>query len=172
MMSIPPLPEAARAESSASVFEDFVDDAAISSLISSMPIAESVAWESRPPQPAAEDYAGWMVPERKAPRFLIKERPRRRNQPRRAQGTAQAEPGIGLPHRGPHRWWLASLAGATSTLLFAGLLFYLSENRRPHEAAASAPAPLFVLTPLPAESSAEEETAGGDFEIFNVSSVR
>ena len=38
------------------------------------------------------------------------------------------EPGLGDPHHGSHRWWLAGLAGALSTMLFSLLLLTLSSR--------------------------------------------
>lgn len=43
------------------------------------------------------------------------------------------EPGLGEPHHGSHRWWLAGLAGALSTLLFSLLLLSLSSRGRVSE---------------------------------------
>lgn len=45
---------------------------------------------------------------------------------RRASPPEIEEPGIGQPHRGSHRWWLAGLAGVFSTVLFSILLVSLS----------------------------------------------
>jgi len=52
------------------------------------------------------------------------------------------EPGLSEPHQGSHRWWLAGLAGALSTLLFSLLLLSLSSrNQQMEEQFSSAPAP-------------------------------
>ncbi len=46
--------------------------------------------------------------------------------PRRPDPPLLNEPGLGTPHSGNHRWWLAGLAGAFSTLLFSLVLVNLS----------------------------------------------
>ncbi len=47
---------------------------------------------------------------------------------RRATPPVIDEPGIGTPHTGNHRWWLAGLAGVLSTLLFSLLLLTLAQR--------------------------------------------
>ena len=50
---------------------------------------------------------------------------------RRATPPSWDEPGIGEPHRGEHRWWVAGLVGALSTILFSAVLFSLSTRAVP-----------------------------------------
>jgi hypothetical protein len=70
------------------------------------------------------DFAGWCLSESlplhatRAPLEI----------PRRAALPELEEPGLGEPHHGSHRWWLAGLAGALSTLLFSLLLLSLSSR--------------------------------------------
>ncbi len=35
------------------------------------------------------------------------------------------EPGLGEPHEGRHRWWIAAAAGAASTVILSLLFFHL-----------------------------------------------
>ena len=51
---------------------------------------------------------------------------------RRAAPPVATEPGLGAPHLGSHRWWLAGLAGALSTMLFSVLLLSLSSRPGAH----------------------------------------
>ena len=72
------------------------------------------------------DFAGWCLSEAlplhatRAPLEIT----------RRAALPELDEPGLGEPHHGSHRWWLAGLAGALSTLLFSLLLLSLSSRGR------------------------------------------
>ena len=65
------------------------------------------------------DFAGWCLSSTLPSRAT--EAPARRPTP-----PALEESGIGPPHTGSHRWWLAGVAGAFSTLLASLLLFTLS----------------------------------------------
>lgn len=79
---------------------------------------------------------------------------------RRATPPAIEEPGIGAPHLGSHRWWLAGLAGVLSTMLFSVLLLTLAHRPgmvvAPHSLSQSKSVP--VTTPE-APRSAPELTA-------------
>ena len=70
------------------------------------------------------------------------------------------EPGLGAPHSGNHRWWLAGLAGIISTFLICTLLFSLSSRPGIPFETLFAPKPIQAATPLqlngpPAKASAE-----------------
>lgn len=47
---------------------------------------------------------------------------------RRAAPPMVEEPGLGSPHLGNHRWWVAGLAGVLSTMLFSLLLLTLASR--------------------------------------------
>ena len=67
------------------------------------------------------DFAGWSLSSRlpaRATEVLI----------RRAAPPVLEEYGIGQPHAGAHRWWLAGVAGVFSTMLISLLLFTLSSR--------------------------------------------
>lgn len=73
------------------------------------------------------DYAGWCLkdalpahaPEIARPLAL-------ETTPRRPAPPTLGEPGIGEPHSGSHRWWLAGFAGVLSTVVVTVLLHSLS----------------------------------------------
>jgi hypothetical protein len=67
------------------------------------------------PAPSAATIPARTVPEDAAPPPL-----------RRPAEPSLEEPGIGMCHRGSHRWWLAGLAGFVFTLLASVLLLSLS----------------------------------------------
>lgn len=98
------------------------------------------------------DFAGWNLAPPPQP-----EKRTRISQPihqpvaadRRAEPPALAEPGIGPPHHGDHRWWVAGLAGAFSTALFTTLLLTLSSRSIPlaEETIFAAPRPSAAQEP-------------------------
>ena len=107
--------------------EGFVDEALVSALMLG-PLSTS----RQSPHPAdlalaADDldFAGWQLSPQ--PRRIEipaeDEKPLRRPAPPRVE-----EPGLGSPHSGSHRWWLAGLAGILSTMLFSLLLVTLSSR--------------------------------------------
>ena len=74
------------------------------------------------------DYAGWQLSPARS--FRSCEVPPQVIDAivRRATPPSVEEPGIGIPHLGSHRWWLAGLAGVLSTMLFSILLISLSSR--------------------------------------------
>jgi hypothetical protein len=111
--------------------EDFVDDAVVMALVAG-PITQRNAPSSAELALAVDDmdFAGWCltpapaIPRDKPPHPLSSPAPSAPQS--RPAPPIQNEPGLGDPHRGNHRWWLAGLAGALSTLLFSLLLLSLS----------------------------------------------
>ena len=99
------------------------------------------------------DFAGWALPPRRSAA--------RAEVPRRPAPPVIAEPGLGSPHAGSHRWWMAGLAGILSSSLFSILLLHLSAKpgntieafNLPHAKAAAAPLP--AAAPVPAKSAPE-----------------
>lgn len=140
--------------------EGFVDEAVVLALISGPRHLRSTACHEDLALAADDlDFAGWQLPA--TPRARAAEIPPRVIDAivRRATPPVLEEPGIGAPHEGTHRWWLAGLAGAFSTMLFSLLLLSLS-SRQPvaHE---STPSPT-VATPAkpnPARTAAATEVA-------------
>lgn len=109
--------------------EDFVDDQVVLSLVAGTQVP-------RPTIPRSDlalssddtDFAGWSIPTphpRRQPAVPVDEF---NPQLRRPALPVLEEPGIGEPHRGSHRWWIAGLAGALSTMLFSLLLLTLSSR--------------------------------------------
>lgn len=73
------------------------------------------------------DFAGWSLPAEPTNRSVwVDNTPQRRAAPPELE-----EPGIGEPHRGSHRWWLAGLAGALSTMIFTLVLIAISNRPGP-----------------------------------------
>ena len=71
-----------------------------------------------------QDFAGWQLPSQP---IVVPSTP---------AGTEtrpcppSLESGIGNPHQGGHRWWLAGLAGALSTLIVSALLINLASRHQ------------------------------------------
>jgi hypothetical protein len=101
--------------------DGFVDDEVIASLIA---LPESYRTSSSPTDlilsSDENDFAGWSVP-RPSPFRAIAER-QALAVARMETTPEEAEPGIGQPHRGQHRWWIAAVAGV-STAMVLSLLF-------------------------------------------------
>lgn len=94
------------------------------------------------------DFAGWQVPAA-APWMAQDRNPAQDLPSRRPAPPSIREPGLGQPHSGAHRWWLAGLAGALSTMLFSLLLLTLAtrhdsdfEALFPQQKDSAAPAPV------------------------------
>ena len=113
--------------------EGFVDDEVVMALVAgpatqrNTPISAELAL-------AVDDmdFAGWCLTpappvsrDKPTPQFSspVVSQPQSRPAP-----PIQNEPGLDAPHSGSHRWWLAGLAGALSTLLFSLLLLSLSSR--------------------------------------------
>ncbi len=92
------------------------------------------------------DFAGWRLAP--APRTRGAEVPPQVIDAIVRRASPPLEPGLGSPHLGGHRWWLAGLAGALSTLLFSLLLLSLSSRTGVRLEPASAPS--VVASPAPA----------------------
>ena len=129
--------------------DGFVDDAVVLALLAG-PIQTRQLADSGDLVLSADDmdFAGWEL-SRSLPRHATEAvyRPKE-NAIRRAAPPELEEPGLGEPHRGNHRWWLAGLAGALSTMLFSVLLLSLSSR----DAADSED---FSVIRLPAKSQAD-----------------
>lgn len=150
---------------------DFVDEDVALSLIAGPVAPRGRVRHEDLALPADEsDFAGWNLgtaPERSqrpGKRMVpISETPAPETQ-RRAQPPAMVEPGIGQPHRGGHRWWIAGIAGALSTFLFTVLLLSLSSRSVPlsEEILFSAPrVPTAKPTARPAENAPEAPALTG-----------
>ena len=151
-LNLSPLPRLSseRGPGLAEVEKDgFVDEAVILALIAGPVIPRRLA-DARDLAlvPEAMDFAGWRLSAAlPAPSAIATTAPSEAFTRRPAPPTLE-ELGIGKPHRGSHRWWLAGLAGAISTLLFSVLLFSLSSP------ATSDSADLSIIR-IPAKSQVE-----------------
>lgn len=106
--------------------DGFVDDAVVLALMAG-PAMPRYQADSRGLALAADDmdFAGWCLSPTPPCQALPASA---ESATRRAAAPEIEEPGIGEPHCGSHRWWLAGLAGAFSTLLFTLLLLSLSSR--------------------------------------------
>lgn len=143
-LHLSPLPTLGSEETSsipAANRENFIDEAVVLALVAGpvtqreMPISSELALTVDD-----MDFAGWSLPQTPSTPAPSKPTPRAANPtPVPVMNTSrsrpappiQDEPGLGDPHRGNHRWWLAGLAGAVSTLLFSLLLLSLSSRSTP-----------------------------------------
>ncbi len=113
--------------------EGFVDEAVVSALVSGPQSSRSLPYPDDLILSVDDmDFAGWQLaaspPVRSAevPPHVIDAILRR------AAPPVVTEPGLGVPHLGSHRWWLAGLAGALSTMLFSVLLLSLASRSTGH----------------------------------------
>lgn len=109
--------------------EGFVDEAVVSALVTGPQSSRSQPYPDDLILSVDDmDFAGWQL----APStpFRGAEVPPQVIEAivRRATPPVAIEPGLGAPHMGSHRWWLAGLAGALSTMLFSVLLLSLSSR--------------------------------------------
>lgn len=126
-LNLRPLPSLRTEENggSAPTREGFVDETVVMALVSGR-------LTNRPPADPADlalavdgDFAGWCLP---GANFFEQEQAPPMMAASRRPSPPELEPGIGIPHQGSHRWWIAGLAGALCTLLFSALLLKLSEQ--------------------------------------------
>jgi len=116
--------------------DGFVDDAVIQAILAG-PVSPRHAIEPADLALAADDmdFAGWQLPKRKPTPFVdptlaqsLIEQPIRRAAEPVLEESEFGEPGLGEPHRGSHRWWIAGLAGGLTAMLFSVLLLTLSSR--------------------------------------------
>lgn len=150
-LALSPLPSA-RTEEESNLLqmerEGFVDEAVVAALVSGPRYQRSTAC----PEDLAlavddMDFAGWQLSQEMPPRGAEVPPQVIEAIVRRATPPAIREPGIGSPHRGKHRWWLAGLAGIFSTLLVALLLINLSGRLGPDSGAEASPRPWTSVKP-------------------------
>lgn len=105
--------------------EGFVDDEVVLALVAGKRDDRATPDTGELALAVDEDFAGWCL---ETSSFSY---------PRPVSGAAneirrpappELEPGLGEPHQGAHRWWIAGFAGALCTLLFSALLFSLSDQ--------------------------------------------
>lgn len=136
--------------------EGFVDESAVLALLSGPTHLRTSSYPEDLALAADDlDFAGWQLPI-SAPVVRPAEFPPQVIDAivrRRATPPSLDEPGIGSPHFGSHRWWLAGMAGVFSTLLFTLLLITLS-SRAPLN-----PEPVQPSRPVPSLQAATAEKA-------------
>lgn len=135
--------------------EGFVDEAVVLAILNGPINHRNVAYPEDLALAADDlDFAGWQLPPSLPFRTLADvPTPVVVATIRRATPPVIEEPGLGSPHHGDHRWWLAGLAGLFSAMLFSLLLFTLSS--RPGTAFETIPRPgiLTGAKPMPPQKS-------------------
>lgn len=69
------------------------------------------------------DFAGWAIPSVSPFREIAE-----KQELEKALELPETEPGIGVPHRGGHRWWIAAVAGTSAALIMSG--FFTTRSQR------------------------------------------
>jgi hypothetical protein len=130
--------------------EGFVDEAVVLALVNGPRHLRSTAYPADLALAADDlDFAGWQLPS-EAPVRAPEIPPQVISAiVRRATPPTLEEFGIGVPHRGSHRWWLAGLAGVLSTMLFSLLLMTLSSRSHFSAKEVHTPAAVTQLAPPP-----------------------
>ena len=160
-----PLPALRPDESGSSpVFhrDGFVDDDVVLAIVAgpvgtrSLPVHTDLALTAED-----LDFAGWQLPPAaSANKIPTHPAPQAAAPPplRRPAEPSLEEPGIGMCHRGSHRWWLAGLAGFVFTLLASALLLSLSTRISEHPGHLAGPSlrPISARPPVPKNESAPD----------------
>ncbi|MES2660981.1 MAG: hypothetical protein V4689_20315 [Verrucomicrobiota bacterium] len=134
--------------------EGFVDEAVVAALVSGPRSSRSMAYPEDLVLAVDDmDFAGWQITP--ATPFRGAEMPPQVIDAimRRATPPVVNEPGIGNPHFGSHRWWLAGLAGVLSTMLFSVLLLTLSSRPGSHFETLVSPKSLINAKPAPLQKA-------------------
>lgn len=113
--------------------DGFVDDDVVHALLTGPVSPRNGAIPSDLVLAADMDFAGWCLSGARSPvpesRSIPQTPAPEEETPRRpAPPAIDDESGIGSPYDGKHRWWLAGLAGALSTMLFSLLLLTLASR--------------------------------------------
>lgn len=161
-LRLSPLPSLRPEDESGSLLmerEGFVDEAVVTALMAESPYIRSTGYPEDLALAADDmDFAGRMLsagPFRgstlapQAPTVVTG----------RAEPPVIEEPGLGAPHYGSHRWWLAGLAGVLSTMLFS--LLFITLSARPGSPLDPAMTPKMLVTakPAPAPKITPEKAA-------------
>lgn len=113
------------AEPAAPLLEGFVDDEVIASIIA-MPPA-TIRMGSNPCDLALSsdesDFAGWTILGASPFRIIAE-----KQELQHARSAPVEEPGLGEPHRGNHRWWIAAVTGGASALVLSFLFVNLVDH--------------------------------------------
>jgi len=133
-MNLAPLPTIRDDENNmpkSSDMDGFVDESVIHSIMAGPTQHRSHAMPSDLALSADDDdFAGWHF-NAPSPFRTMEETPApapKMPASRRAVAPAYLESGIGTPHTGAHRWWVAGLGGIITTLLLSYLLITLAHR--------------------------------------------
>lgn len=161
-LRLSPLPTLRPEDESGSLLmerEGFVDEAVVAALMAESPYGRSIGYPEDLALAADDmDFAGRTLssgPFRGSP--LPSQAPAAAV--RRADPPMVEEPGLGTPHRGSHRWWLAGLAGVLSTMLFSLLFITLAARSGSDPDSMIAPKILAASKQAPAPKLVPEKAA-------------
>lgn len=123
------------AETATPLMDGFVDDAAIASLIAPENVRARLTSRSSDLALSSDenDFAGFTI--RSASPFRAIAEKHELQVAR--QFSVMEEPGLGEPHRGNHRWWIAAVAGGASALVLSLLFVSLVDREASGESIAS-----------------------------------
>ncbi len=169
LLSLSPFPSLRTSDESGNLLmerEGFVDEAVVTALLRAPYGVRSVAVPTDLALAADDsDFAGWQLPTAFTPSPFtsrmgaVEAAPALAATPtRRAAPPMIEEPGIGTPHYGAHRWWLAGLAGVLSTMLFSVLLLALSSRSTHFEETVLSPRKLTTPVAAPRQLARSLET--------------
>jgi hypothetical protein len=153
--------------------EGFVDDEVVMALLTG-PLPQ----RSNPPPEdlvlSADDmdFAGWCLSPKLPARSTVSVSaalPAPTDRRAAAPTPTFDEPGLGIPHSGSHRWWIAGLAGALSTMLISLLLLSLSSRGQFDNEGFSIIRPPVKTAPNPADGDAKNSI---DPELTRVAPAR
>lgn len=105
--------------------EGFVDDEVVLALVAGKREDRALTDSKDLALAVDEDFAGWYL---EMSSFSHPRQVAQSSVEIRRAAAPELEPGLGEPHQGAHRWWIAGFAGALCTLLFSALLFSLSNQ--------------------------------------------
>lgn len=128
----------------ATIPDGFVDDEVIASIISMPETYRSTSSPSDLILSSDEnDFAGWSVP-CPSPFRAIAER-QEFSSARSEEIPAVTEPGLGQPHRGQHRWWIAAAAGVSGAMILSLLFLSLGDQGAAKQELSSLSKPLELI---------------------------
>jgi len=176
-LQLSPLPTSRSDDDSGSLLmerEGFVDEAVVAALVTRpLHASRTMAYPEDLVLAADEmDFAGWSTfsgPLQRGPEVppqvieaIV----------RRAAPPQTEEPGLGQPHAGSPRWWLAGLAGILSTMLFSVLLMTLSERSGSQIETILSPKGLVSAKPAPTKDATADSSTEKARELTDISTGR
>lgn len=130
-MQLAPLPadrSGSPAEYGSQPIQGFVDEEVIASIIARPSATTSRVSAERTDLVLSsdpDDFAGWAIPSTSPFKAIAEKQDRGEQVIPSVRSFLISEPGIGEPHRGNHRWWIAAAAGISASLIISLLFMHL-----------------------------------------------